>query len=374
VPTPGVIVTSRAERARRGAPTDSGVAFIVGPTSAGTANEPVELSRFADYNTEGLGTRTGGAAVVADAVETYFAEGGAKAYVVRMATADEAGLTAALAALPAELGPGQVFAPGQNTAAAHAALLDHAAATNRTALLDAPQDATAADAVALFAPSRALGNAERGGAFVGWPLIPAVAGGSGTRAVPPSALVAGLIARTDARFGVNQPPAGDLGYAQLAVGVSGPRFTDAERGDLDDGGVNPVRMGFDGPQLYGFTGLSADERWQFLSNQRLRMALTAELSALGEQFLFRQIDGKGRLLHELRGVLLAAMERHYKRGALFGATPEAAYDVDVSPAVNTPQTIAAGEVYAAAEYVPAPFAERVRIDLVAGAVGTSAAA
>jgi hypothetical protein len=370
VPTPGVQVTSRAERARRGAPTDSGVAFIVGPTSAGPTGEPVRLDRFSDYAGKGLGTRTGAAAVIADSVETYFAEGGAVAYVVRQGEDD---LATALATFGPELGPGQVLAPGAVTAAEHGALLDHAAATNRTALLDTPQDAAVADLTALVAPTRDHPNSQRGGAFTGWLLVPGIAG-SGTRPVPPSAFVAGLIARNDPRNGVNEAPAGDRGYARYAVAVSGPRYTDAERGELDDAGVNVVRLGYDGPQLYGFSGVSSDASWQFLTNQRLRMTLTSELAALGEPFLFRQLDGRGLLLAELRAVLLGALGRYYARGALYGATAEDAYDVDVSEAVNKPETLRAGEVYATAVYVPSPFAERVRIDLVAGAVGTSAAA
>lgn len=362
---PGVTVTSRAERARRGAPTDTGPLFLVGPTATGTEGEVVRLESFGDYVTV-LGGRTGEAAATSDYLETYFAEGGAVAYVVPQGVAS---LADSLEAFSRDLGPGQVAAVGAEAAADHVALMAHAATANRTALLDAPDGTTAAAAVTLFATSRTEPGADRSGAFVGWLDVPGVGGSGATRSVPPSALVAGLIARNDARYSVNDAPAGDRGYARYALTARAGRFTDAERSALNDGGVNPVRQGFDGPQLYGFRSVSSDEAWRFLSNSRLRMALEARLAARAEQFLFRTVDGKGYVLAELRGVLLAELAAEYQRGALYGATADEAYDVTVDA---DPTTLAAGEVYGVAEARFSPYAERVRLDLVKAALGVGA--
>lgn len=366
MPAPGVTVTSRAERARRGAPTETGPLFLIGPTATGTAGEVYRLESHSDYVTE-LGGRTGDAAATSDYVETYFGEGGSTAYVLPRNTATGApALADQLGAFSRDLGPGQVAAIGATTAADHAALAGHADAAKRTALLDAPDGATAADAVTLFGPSRTVVGADRSGAFVGWLDVPGVAGSGATRAVPPSAFVAGLIARNDARFSVNDAPAGDRGYGQFALTARAGRFTDADRASLNDGGVNPVRQGFDGPQLYGFRSVSSDGAWKFLTNGRLRMALEARLAARAEQFLFRTVDGKGLVLAELRGVLLAELAAEYQRGALFGETAEDAYDVTVDA---DPARLADGEVFGSAVARFSPFAERVRLDLVKAPLG-----
>ncbi|MEO6205219.1 MAG: hypothetical protein ABIO67_07555, partial [Mycobacteriales bacterium] len=137
---------------------------------------------------------------------------------------------------------------------------------------------------------------------------------------------------------------------------------------LDEGSVNPFTVGINGVQLYGFSGLPVDT---FFTNARLRMSLTARLNSLAQQFVFRTINDAVR--GALRGVCLAELGKEYKAGQLYGTSPEAAFDVDVSDAVNTSTTIAAGRLIARAWYVPGPFAERVEINLTALAIPAATA-
>lgn len=356
MPAPGVSVLSDVQRVLRGAPTDTGVLFMAAPFSAGTAGVAHKLSSMADYAAT-LGTRTGAATAAYDAAEVFFAEGGATLYASRMSGTDYDTVTEALAVFKKDLGPGQVIAPGDTTA--HAALLAHASTHNRVALLAG------------------------GGSIV----IGPVPGASTNRNVAPDAFAAGLIARSDALRSVNDAPAGDRGYLRAAIDVVTPtvsdvtalattargstgaeygaiftagRFTDTERATLDEAGVNPFVVGINGVQLYGFSALPADT---FFTNARLRMALTARLNSVAQQFVFRTINDE--LRGAFRSVILAELDREYKAGQLYGDTPEDAYDVDVSDAVNTPATIAAGQLLARAWYVPGPFAERVQINLLA---------
>jgi hypothetical protein len=355
MPTPGVSVLSDVQRVLRGTPTDTGTLFVAGPTQAGTAGTVVKLTSIADYVALGLGTRTGTAAVVFDSIENFFAEGGATCHVSRtiVSTVDVA---TALSAFGKALGPGQVIAPGDTTA--HAALLTHASTNNRVALLS-------------------------GGGTV---TIGPIAGSTANRNIPPEAAAAGLIARSDALRSTNNAPAGDRGFLRASLDVVNPatvagvvafataakgmtgadfgalftagRFTDTERATLDEGSVNPfiVDARGNGVQLYGFSGLPVDS---FFTNARLRMSLTARFNNLAQQFVFRTINDT--LRGALKAVLLAEFDKEYKAGQLFGATAADAYDVDVSDAVNTPATIAAGRLIARAWYVPGPFAERVEI-------------
>lgn len=358
MPAPGVKVTSSATRALRGAPTDTSVLFVAGPVSAGTTGQAVRITSMADYPTAGLGTRTGAATAVYDALEVFFNEGGAVAYVSRTVTSGTVvTVTDALGAFTAGLGPGQVIAPGDETSGTHSALLAHAAANNRVALLN-------------------------GGGSV---VIGPVAGGSTSRNVSPDAAAAGLIARGDAARSVNEAPAGDRGYLRSAVDVVRPatvaavtalaataagstgsefgaiftagRFTDTERATLDEAEVNPFVIGLNGVQLYGYNGLVNDS---FFTNARLRMSLTARLRALGEQFVFRTINDDTRDAFE--GVMRAELQREFAAGQLYGDTADEAFGVEVP---DDPTAAAAGRLYGTAWYVPGPFAERVEINLMA---------
>jgi hypothetical protein len=361
MPAPGVSVLSDVQRVLRGAPTDTGVLFMAAPFSTGTLGVVHRLDSMADYAAK-VGTRTGGATAAYDSAEVFFSEGGATIYAARVgptsATASDVDtLAEALALFTKNLGPGQVVAPGDTTG--HSALLAHARDNNRVALLNG------------------------GGAVT----IGPVAGSTTNRDVPVEAFAAGLIARSDALRSVNEAPAADRGYLRAAIDVVTPavadvtalattakgspgaefgalftagRFTDAERATLDEASVNPFVVGINGVQLYGFSGLPVDS---FFTNARLRMSLTARLDSLAQQFVFRTINDE--LRGALRDVLLAELDREYKAGQLYGDTAEDAYDVDVSDAVNTPETIAAGRLIAHAWYVPGPFAERVEINILA---------
>lgn len=360
---PGVSITSIAVRPRRGAPTDTGSAFFVGPTGTGTAGVPVTVNSFAAY-TAAFGGRTGTAANISDAAETFFAEGGARLTVVRTSDAAGAVVTVAdaLAALPESLGPGQVAAPGDSTTAAWGALLTHCANVRglRTALLDGAQDASFADISAAGTTVQNLANSNYGGLFVAWPRIGAAAGGSTPRTIPPSGLVAGLIARGDRTLSPAQPPAGNKGYSRVALDVTGPVFTDAQRTALTLLGVNTIRVGSNGVQLYGFRATTPLPEWSQLTAHRTRMIIVTRALALSEQFLFRPLDGKGQLRAEFAGVLGGELNRLYEQGALFGATPEQAYSVDTRPPAGTATDV----LYALLLARPSKYAEQVAIELV----------
>src|SRR4051812_1005998 len=91
---PGVVVTSRADLPPRSAPTDAGMAFMVGKSTA-TAVDTV--SSFSEY-VSAFGDRTSAQAAY-DAAETFFREGGAKLTVSPAATPDLTGVDGALDAL-----------------------------------------------------------------------------------------------------------------------------------------------------------------------------------------------------------------------------------------------------------------------------------
>lgn len=288
---------------------------------------------------------------------------------------DNAGITdpirvTSLTYFTADLGAGQISIPGNLTGGNRTALIAHATLNNRQALLDPTNTGTKATLITEAQGLQAVGNEYA--ALVGpWVYIPGIDAGT-VRTVPPSALVAGLIARNDAANNTAVPAAGVNGKAQYVLGVTQPPFSDADRQDLNDAGYNLIRSHNDSLGLYGYrtSGIKTGP-WAYLSIQRTRMALVAEYSLVADNYVFAILDGKKHTISQFGGEIKAVNEKYRNLGALYGDTPEEAYFVDVSESVNTPDTIANGELRALSEVKIAGFAEAVLIDFVKIALNQS---
>lgn len=372
---PGTQVISRDSVVARSAPTNTGTAFIVGFTESGAYDEALGPFHSLGEVIDGTGDRVSHG-LVYDAADVFFREGGAELYVARVggpaATPEDDDHTnavqsdwdTALALFTKALGPGQVLAPGRTTDAQYEALADHAEANNRIALLDGADTATAAT---LTTAAAGIDDSRRAALFAPWYTAPGVAGGS-ERTIPPSAVMAGLIARSDAVNGnPNLAVAGVNGEARYATGVT-QTWLDADRETLNEAGVNVGRNIRGVIQNYGYRTLanpSTDEHWVQLSKARTHMAIIARGDAIAERYVFSQIDGKGLKASEFEGELAGMLLEYYSLGALYGDTPEEAFDVNTGPQVNTPERIADGELRAVLAVRTSPFAELVTLEVVA---------
>lgn len=278
------------------------------------------------------------------------------------ANALEAQWKAALDLFTADLGPGQVSAPGRTTDQSHLDLLNHASANRRIALVDAADTATVATLTAAAAALRASGRF--GGMFAPWAVIPGLTAGT-TRTVPYSAVEAGIIARNDgAGRSPNEAAAGVDGQSLFAVGLSQAAWLDTERQTLNEAGVNVARFMLGGVRTYGYRSLvdpAVDPRYQFLSASRLVMEIEALGLAIGERYVFGEIDGRGLLLADYAGELRAMLTGFYEQGSLYGRTPAEAFTVDVGVQVNPPANIASGIIAASIEARISPLGERVQL-------------
>lgn len=275
---------------------------------------------------------------------------------------------AAITAFTKDLGPGQISMPGRTTGTSHANLIAHAAANNRRALLDFADSGSRASLVTAAGTDTAVTNSEYAAAFAPWAIVPGVLSGT-TRTVPFSAIAAGIMARNDqAGLTPNQPSAGTLyGVSRYTLGLSQPAWTDADRELLNDAGVN-VAMVINGqPTVFGYRTLAPSNvpsDWLLLSNSRLVMAIVAQALAIGQGYVFRQIDGNGFLFADFQADLVGMLMPYYNDGSLYGATPQDAFSVDVGPSVNTADTIAALELRAVLSLRLSPDAEQVPIQIV----------
>ena len=286
--------------------------------------------------------------------------------------------TAALNAFPALWGPGLVAKLSVTTAAGHAGTVAHAQANNRLALLDAPQGVSQSTLTTLAQTVQAAATApEYGMVFAPWLTIPPAANGAANRYIPASAVAAGLISgqvttgpAAVAAAGLNGQAQWVLDTAPATSGGVGQTFTDAERDALaGSSAVNVFRKAYASSaappvELYGYDTLGPNTNgWRQAATQLLRLRITDELLLIGEQFIFAPIDGRGHVFAAFGGAASGVLHAHWEAGELFGATPGEAYAVDVT-SVNTPTTIAAGQLNARVEIREITTAENLSFDVV----------
>jgi phage tail sheath protein FI len=341
----------------------------VSETSPDLADQAAALDwlQYSSYITATLGAGANDPAVIAAQALT----GGTD----DQGTVADPSWQAALDRLPSALGPGQVIAPGRTTDAAHAQLLQHAADKNRVALLDAPDTNTKATLIQSAVNSRL--NGRYGSLWAPWYKMAGITPGT-TRTVPPSVIMAGIIARNDGLgLSPNSPSAGDeRGLSRIASGLSHPTvsevgWTASDRNDLTLAGVNVIRNIRGGIEAYGYRSLAdpvGDRSWVNFGNVRLRMAIVAQANAILENYLFDEIDGRNFLMNDLKGALTGMLVDFYNLGSLYGETPDKAFYVDVGNQINTPTTIANRELHAVITLRMSEFAEYVELVLVKRAI------
>jgi phage tail sheath protein FI len=276
---------------------------------------------------------------------------------------------AALDRIALDLGPGQVCAPGRTTAAGQLQIIDHAQRNKRFALLDAPDSASD---TTIVAAAQALYTAPNNGRrwcqmFAPWDVIPGVTANS-TRTVAPCARAAAQYARIDALGNPNQAAAGRNGIARYVLDLSQAAWSDTQRGNLNGAGVTVSRRRFGALiETFGMRTLAdqaLDANWSMAPNVRTVMAYVARARVVGDAHEFDQVDGQGRTISAFRGELMALANDLFLAGALYGGTPAEAFFVETGPAVNSPATIAAGELHAQVAMRTSPSAERIIIDVV----------
>jgi hypothetical protein len=290
-------------------------------------------------------------------------------------TVDADSIEAALARFEYALGPGQVAAPGLMTTAVQDALLEHVDTTRRVALLDAPDSPDALVLAAAAATVRQDPAAKYAALFAPWAIYPGPAGGI-TVSVPYTAVQAGLLARLDAATqNPNLAAAGVNGIARGALALT-QTYTDTERETLNEAGVTVAVLKYGTIRTYGArsTAGPADLTWLWFGGAREVMAIAHQADAIGENYVLQQIDGRGVLFASFNADLKGMLLEHYGRGALYGATPEEAFSVNTGAGVNTPETIANGEVHATIRVKTSPTAEWVHVVVVKTALDRPLAA
>lgn len=284
-------------------------------------------------------------------------------------------LTAQLPLFKVGLGDGAIAAPKFGSSM-HSALLTHAKANRRIALLSASRGASVDDLVAISLPLGGTSGAEFGGLFAGHLVVSDGAGG--TRVIGPEGYVAGARARAHEATGPWQPAAGEGSITPYLLGVDS-EFTALDHERLDAARINPVRLVANRIRLYGWRSLSGNEvDFASLTVADTLNRLVTECEARLEPYVFRTIDGRQRLLSEIKGILIGVLEPIRAAGGVFeridaatGDLIDPGYSVDVSNILNTQETLARNELFAAVSARLSPNAALINLTIVK--VGLTAA-
>jgi hypothetical protein len=374
----GVNVTTRTALAASGSVPRTGTLFLCGPVDE-AMTAPVDLYSVSDF--EGLvQTRETLGIPSWDAVQAGFQMGLSRIVFAGFVPTTVMGATTynydeALTLIDdPKLGPGQLAVVGAPpTQAMFADMQSAAMATNRVVLRDVRVDATLSQMVsdAAFAPVAD----EYGATFGPWLIVPPAPGviGGAARKIPASIAIAALCNQVDAKGNPNRAAAGDDFPIPYATALD-LEISDTDRATLFTGGCNA----FDdenGIENWGFQtnvpfdANTGDPYWQF-NCSRARMALVDNCRQRARPFMFRNIDGRGRLTGALQAAIEDECNALWGVDAMYGDTAQDAYNVNVSTSVNTVASISSGAIVAIASVVWSLHAKEVDVELVTIPLGS----
>lgn len=350
---PGVFI-EEAPVARAIAAVPRSTCLFLGPVRADPAASRGALplldsaGAFAALHGGDAGPASGGSAtahLLAHAVRAYFAEGGERLYVLPVTAADggapqlaDYARALATAAFPGEVGV--LAAPGASAwcsdiGGLHRLLADASeqAGARRFAVLDAPPDATPAQAAAL---ADAL-DTSRAALYYPWV---ASAGADGVRRLlPPSGFVCGVYARVERERGLHRAPAERL---HTAAGLAYP-LDRAQQEVLNPRGVNCIRQ-FPGRGIlvHGARTLSSSPEWKYVSLRRFVDQIELSVAA-GLSWVAFEPNGPA-LWQRVRSAVGDFLYAQWRAGALQGAKPEQAMFVRCDAATMTQQDLEEGRL------------------------------
>lgn len=201
-----------------------------------------------------------------------------------------------------------------------------------------------------------------------YPWIKVFDPASGTnKMVPPSGHTAGVWARSDTMRGVHKAPANEVIRGAVALET---QLTRIEQELLNPIGINCVRA-FPGRgiRIWGARTLSSDPAWRYLNVRRLFNYLEKSILGGTQWVVFEPNDDA--LWAKIRRTISAFLVNEWRKGALFGLTPDEAYYVRCDRETNPAEQIDAGQVVCEVGVAPVKPAEFVIFRLAQLSGGTS---
>jgi uncharacterized protein len=185
--------------------------------------------------------------------------------------------------------------------------------------------------------------------------------------MPPSGHIAGIWARNDTTRGVQKAPANEVVRGAISLAT---QVTMKEQELLNPGGVNCIRtFPGRGVRVWGARTLSSDPAWRYLNVRRLFNYLEESILTGTQWVVFEPNDDA--LWARIRRTISAFLVMEWRKGALFGLTPDEAFYVRCDRETNPAESIDAGQVICEIGVAPVKPAEFVVFRLAQISGGTS---
>jgi phage tail sheath protein FI len=201
-----------------------------------------------------------------------------------------------------------------------------------------------------------------------WPWVKAADPSTGKNIhMPPSGFVAGIWGRNDDTRGVHKAPANEVVRGAISLEV---QITKNEHDLLNPVGINCLRT-FPGRgiRVWGARTLSSDPAWRYLNVRRLFNYLEESILNGTNWVVFEPNDDA--LWAKIRRTISAFLVNEWRKGALFGLTPDEAFYVKCDRETNPAEGIDAGQVVCQIGVAPVKPAEFVIFQLSQFSGGTS---
>ncbi len=235
--------------------------------------------------------------------------------------------------------------------------LQGASGLYRVALLDVP--ASALRSLDALQGWRMRFDTSHAAMYWPWVLAADPLADGGSRLMPPSGVVAGLLARMDLAEGPQRAPAN-----RPLRGLSGvsEAIDDERHGLLNDLGINVMRANAGrGIAPQGARTLSSDPEWRYLGVRRLMLMIAKAIEQSHQWAVFEPNDRP--LRDALVQSLTAFLGALWRRGAFAGPTPETSFAVKCDAENNPAAVVDAGQLVAEIAVAPVRPAEFIRLRL-----------
>lgn len=236
---------------------------------------------------------------------------------------------------------------------------------NRMAILDTPNNLNAQQ-VKDWRMDQAGYDSKQAALYYPWiDVFDPVSGGN--IPLPPSGYLAGVWSRNDDTRGVHKAPANEVirGAVDLEY-----HLTSKEQELLNPEGINCIRaMSGRGVRVWGARTLSSDPSWRYVNIRRFFNYLEDSI-LLGTQWAVFEPNDQA-LWAKIRRSVAAFLVNEWRKGALFGATPDEAFYVRCDDETNPAEAIDLGQVTCEIGVAPVKPAEFVIFRLAQFSGGTS---
>lgn len=213
---------------------------------------------------------------------------------------------------------------------------------NRMVVLDTPPDKIKPQEVVQW-----LNGFNRrsmfGALYYPWIKVPNPRNAGKPIAVPPCGHVMGVWSRTDETRGVYKAPANETPRGVMGLAYE-TNFRELEL--LNPLGINSIcSFPNRGIKIWGARTLVEPDitEWRYINVRRLISYIEKSLE-LGTQWVVFEPNDED-LWARITRVVNNFLERLWREGALFGASPEEAFFVKCNSEINTPETVLLGRVY-----------------------------